>query len=311
MDFDLEQAIDAFCSHISVARSQDDAIRQEVASHLRAKVDYYLNKRQLTEQEAFVLASQTMGDPNQFAAEMRDVHRTERVTGQAFSLLSVFALMMFILEVSKLLRALDESFSILLTPTDMHFVFALDTVLFLISYAVPISVVWLFGKVVKGYGKGILAGWIRKHASLLTTIAFVVATSLFAYLLVLNSFAAKPVADPSVLKTVDARIYLLLSISTFAFKFLFKGILAYLACWLISFNNKSFKAAFVTFACAMVLGFIHEMAFLSFSGDSIPKEAPWFLVAVITMSAMALSWGIACLLGWLVFRLRTRRCQFA
>ena len=311
MDFDLQQAIDAFCGRITVAHSQDDAIRQEVASHLRAKVDYYLNKRQLTEQEAFVLASQTMGDPDQFVVEMRGVHRTERVAGQAFSLLSVFGLMMFILVVSKLLVSLGKSFSIPLTPTDMHFWFAFDTVLFLISYAVPISVVWLFGKVVKGYGKGILAGWIRKHASLLTTIAFVVAASLFAYLLVLNSFAAKQAVDPSVWKTVDFRIIWLLSISTFVFKSLFPGILAYLACWLTSFSNKSFKAALVTFACAMLLGFIQSIAFLPFIGDAILKEVPWFLVIIFKMNVMALCWGIACLLGWLTFRLLTCRLRVA
>lgn len=81
MAFDLDQAIRDYCEQIHVAESQDAAIREELASHLRQKVDYYLNKGRLSEEEAFVLAKQTVGDPSEFLCGLRSVHRSDRVRG--------------------------------------------------------------------------------------------------------------------------------------------------------------------------------------------------------------------------------------
>ena len=312
MDFDLEQAIDAFCSRISVARSQDDAIRQEVASHLRAKVDYYLNKRQLTEQEAFVLASQTMGDPNQFAVEMRGVHRTERVAGQAFSLLSVFGMMMFIHGISKVLFFWEHSF--LLTPElrdkDPEYVFV--PILQLISYAIPISVVWLFGKIVKGYGTGTLAEWVRKNASLVTVLSLLITFGLYSWILVSsntgvghpaishqNSFV--PSATSHVTFAVNPLIppifyYRVIT----AIQGIYLGVLTYLTCWLYSYVNKgvfdNLKVAALPFVC---IAFYWSIGSILLHPQYAVGVTPHSYEVSLLYSS---GYGLTCLVGWMTYK---------
>ncbi len=106
MSFDLDKAIDDFCKKVEVTESLDQSIRDELASHLREKVEYYLNKRQLTEEEAFRLASQSLGETAEIAARFRSVHGTERAVSQAGRLLYVFVLVLNVHLVAILLRGL-------------------------------------------------------------------------------------------------------------------------------------------------------------------------------------------------------------
>ena len=318
MEFDLEQAIDAFCSRISVARSQDDAIRQEVASHLRAKVDYYLNKRQLTEQEAFVLASQTMGDPNQFVTEMRGVHRTERVAGQAFSLLSVFALMMFIHGISKTLYFWGYSSLISSTLKEPLFDHSSDLILQLISYAIPISIVWLYGRVVKGCSTGTLVEWVRKNTSLLTTLSLVVTIGLYGWVLVSvytgaghqaiphkGSFVVPSASHviPAVVPVISPMLWFHVLTALYG---LYLGVLTYLSCWLYSHENKcvydDLKVLAIPFACIA----------LYWSLGSIVPQHQYAGVTYHSHESLLLSssgYGLTCLVGWMAFKLRAYHRQ--
>ena len=95
----------------------------------------------------------------------------------------------------------------------------------------------------------------------------------------------------------------------FAQRYLFAGVLTYLACWLASFNGKrasqDIKAALTALGCAATLLVIQLASFtvLARTGTAVT-----YSTEMLTFSAgrFALFSAIACLGGWGVFALRGR-----
>lgn len=94
MIFDLDQAIADYCSKLKVTDSQDDAIREEVASHLREKVDHYVRANRLSEREAFLLAKDSVGDLSFCEGELREVYKSDCVVDGTVRALPVAGLLL-------------------------------------------------------------------------------------------------------------------------------------------------------------------------------------------------------------------------
>lgn len=302
MSFELQQAIDEFCAGISVARSQDEAIRQEVASHLRAKVDYYLEKRQLTEQEAFILASQSMGDPKAFVEELRGVHRVDRVAGQAFGLVSVLGMILFVQISEWMLSVLGDRLVAVSLADNAPLWYLFKIAWFLTSCAVPVGAVMLFGKMFNGYGSGTPAARVRRNvASLVATGALVVAVGAYGYSwydLVWRGMHGQYPRNPWF-------EYSLISLNQ-----LFFGVMAYLACWLAYAEDKrtsdNLKAALTPLgAWVLTLGVI----FVAGYARGANYSSSFSLASCAPLLLWAFPMALACLGGWLAFTLRARRMR--
>jgi hypothetical protein len=76
------ERIRALCGQISVARTIDEEIRQELYSHMEDKfLGYLRGEEKITEEEAFILVREHFGKPEQIRALLEEVYREEDTVG--------------------------------------------------------------------------------------------------------------------------------------------------------------------------------------------------------------------------------------
>jgi heme/copper-type cytochrome/quinol oxidase subunit 3 len=94
MKFELEQAIADFCNQLHITESKDEAIREEIASHLREKVAFFVRSESFNEEEAFARATDAVGDPQAYVSELRHVYQRERMVDRAGRILPIGGVVM-------------------------------------------------------------------------------------------------------------------------------------------------------------------------------------------------------------------------
>lgn len=329
MSFDLEEAINEYAKSISVTHSLDPAVREEFTSHLREKVDYYLAKRQLTAEEAFRLAVQAIGDPKGFVPALKQVHYGQRIADRSIDLFDVGVWVLAAYETPAVIMGLIVTILSHVAP-DFTRLALISPVLTAASIPLIVLCTWLAYKFVLALhaqpgseSRSFLArlGPSRLRASLIAWLGAAVliqGARIGSYNLVLLTPLILPL--PSGPKGHEIAYFVYGFISYYVLHPLFFALLAYLACRVISLDDRRpsrvAKAAFVPMAA--FLAFVPVLLGLSYVMHNLRQPLgietgsyyysltlPFGYLAVGSLRLLAVS-AVSCALGWLAFELQQR-----
>jgi hypothetical protein len=328
MSFNLEGAINEYAKRISVTHSLDPAIREEFASHLREKVDYYLGKRQLTAEEAFRLAVQTIGDPETFVPALQQVHAGRRIADQSIGLFDAGVLVLAAYETPSVIMEFIGSITSYIAPNIMQH--ALKTPVFIaVRVLVCVLCAWLaykFVVVLRTRSEGKSGLFLTRLSSLGLRMSLVV--WLCAAVLIhigqigyYNIIRLVPVVPPihRFPQRHEIADFVYAFVSCYVILALFVGLLAYLACRVVSLDDRrpfhAARAAFVPVAA--LLAFKAGLLAISFASHvllglalgvgigpySTTMGSGVFVAGSLRMLAVS---AVSCALGWLAFELQQR-----
>jgi len=328
MSFSLEEAINEYAKRISVTHSLDPAIREEFISHLREKVDYYLGKRQLTAEEAFRLAVQAIGDPESFVPALQQVHCGQRIADQSIGLFDAGVLVLAAYETPPAIIELIGNIASYIAPNIMQHALA-RPVFITARVVVCVLCAWLAYKLVvalhtqPGDKSGL---FLRRLSSLGLRMSSVVwlCTAFFIHICVIGYYnilrlAPGMPAIPGLPQRHEIASFVYAFASCYAIPALFVGLLAYLACRVISLDDRrpfhAARAAFVPVAA--LLAFKAGLLAISFASHvllglalgvgigpySSGMGSGYFVAGSLRMLAVS---AVSCALGWLAFELQQR-----